>query len=367
MAHLGPLPSPKEVVVAIMKFEGRELRTVKDKRTGEEQERVFLKYRCPRPACLSPMVIFQDKAGYRNPYQHLRACYGRGKRSWEQDQLIKDLFVEARTSMEHKGGTILSHFNTSALTPHDIAVYETLRYIVMTCQAISHVDSPEFRRISKHGISISRQNLTRIIFALTEAVEHRIGKEMKGTCGALMYDGWTTGSMHYVGLFASYCTTVVKRVNNQDNAQSVPRLTLLGVSPLGKVSDDTMNDDEATKFDAEAHIAFFRDVMKFYNCDFSKWCHCFIADNASVNLRISRLSKKPHVGCISHKLNLEVNHMVQNHADMERVINSIHETMRAVKMKIKMRLYCAILRRCVQYYTTQRDGRASSKCFASSV
>eukprot|EP00171_Calliarthron_tuberculosum_P007217 IDg7217t1 len=48
------------------------------------------------------------------------------------------------------------------------------------------------------------------------------------------------------------------------------------------------------------------EIMTFFGQEFMNWCMCLIAENTNTNLRVARLAKKPHVGCNSHKLNLEL-------------------------------------------------------------
>ncbi len=62
-----------------------------------------------------------------------------------------------------------------------------------------------------------------------------------------------------------------------------------------------------------------------------KWCLCLISDNTNTNMKVARLSGKPIVGSNSHKLNLEVNAMIEGHGDLSRAIDRVHNTMKAAK------------------------------------
>ncbi len=99
--------------------------------------------------------------------------------------------------------------------------------------------------------------------------------------------------------------------------------------------------DETTCFTAETHVHFFRETFHVFGLEFQSWCKCLIGDNASVNLRIAQLCKRPHVGCASHKLNLEVQKMVKDTPQLSKTIESIHHIMRTVKSKLR---YSAALR-----------------------
>lgn len=141
---------------------------------------------------------------------------------------------------------------------------------------------------------------------------------MRGTVGAVMYDGWTANSTHFVCVIASYCTNVSKKTDKRFVTEAVPRISLISLSPLGHIqelvsTDDGNSNDEATTSNAESHIGLFEKTFEWYELNLHEWCVCFIADNAAVNMRISRFSNKPHIGCANHKLNLEVNKMTKDH------------------------------------------------------
>ena len=111
---------------------------------------------------------------------------------------------------------------------------------------------------------------------------------------------------------------------------------------MGQVSgEDEDNDCEATSFNAEAYVQFINETFAVYDCEFSTWCVALIGDNVSTNIKVSKMTGKPHIGCMSQKLNLEVRSMIEQHSELKNVIESIHRTMKEVKTKSKS---AAILR-----------------------
>lgn len=86
-------------------------------------------------------------------------------------------------------------------------------------------------------------------------------------------------------------------------------------------------------FNAEPHISCFSEVFHIYiyiyGQTFSQLCAC-------TNRRLENLANMPLVGCTSHKLNPEVNHMLSNHADLRAVIHEAHVTMKSSKYNLKM-------------------------------
>ncbi len=110
-------------------------------------------------------------------------------------------------------------------------------------------------------------------------------------------------------------------------------------------------------FNAEVHREFLKTVFEFYDIYMLDWSICFIADNARTSIRLARICNKPHVGCNSHKLNLEVNSMVSSHLDLKRTIDCVRDTMKSAKVKLKN---AAILRNITELVPiTDKDTRWS--------
>ena len=134
-----PSPSQKEIVVALMAFEENETRTVFDRVPGTKRSKLFLKYRCPKPGCSSPIVAFPDKSGFQNPYRHLLACYAKGSEYMEQTQILNSLYNDAREKKTTAGGTVLSHFRGKTSTINKKTIYTCLRLIILKNLPLSYV------------------------------------------------------------------------------------------------------------------------------------------------------------------------------------------------------------------------------------
>lgn len=312
------------------------------------------------------MISFLDKSGYNNPYTHLRRCYARGKDLKDQEDVLLRLYEEAREAMTQKGGTIRSHFEMQSLSEYEKAIHGYIRLIVMKSLPLYYVSDPEVRNFSRYDVNIGKRTLVEVIFKLVELVEKKIAIELECTKGAVLFDGWTCNSTHYIAVIVSYCTTALRHDRGSVFKESIPRLTLLSLSPMGHVPEEedenATGQDETTKFNAEAHLQFFSEIFPFFGQEFSKWCLCLIGDNCSTNLKVASLAKKPYVGCNSHKLNLEVNHMVDCHTQLKTTIETVHETMREAK-KLKN---AALLRNPTdlnQSCIIQPAGQVSYTCF----
>lgn len=119
--------------------------------------------------------------------------------------------------------------------------------------------------------------------------------------------------------------------------KNVPQITLIGVSPLPKIEEDGLSSlsEEATNFNSETHLKYFRDIFQFYGADFNDRVVCLIGDNVSTNRNISIICNRPHVGCVSHKLNLKVALMFQHDRQLRTTIEGVHLAMKAARTKLK--------------------------------
>ncbi len=315
------IANPKEIMQALMRFEGREMRKSSGRQGSSETEKCYLKYRCSRPGCRSGIVSFIENSGYKNPYSHLKSYYCKDSSPLQQEQQLQQPYAEARTQAQVLGGTILSHFHVQALSTHDKAVYGWLKLVVLKNIPLSHIEDTEVRAWFCSNIHVSCYTVVKVIFQLVKIVEKRITSHMQQTKGMILFDGWSTTGMHYVGVFSSF----VQQISTGEN---VHRLYLLAFAPMCQKSYEINSTEEVTAFHAEAHLSFFHDTFSFYNIDFDDWCICLLADNASVNKRIAKLSGNSLVGCISHKLRLDINDMLRKDGSLLKTISDLQDVMK---------------------------------------
>lgn len=83
------------------------------------------------------------------------------------------------------------------------------------------------------------------------------------------------------------------------------------------------------------------DDNSYFGGEFYEWVVCLISDNCSTNQKISRDSGKPLVECLNHKLNLEVNKMINRMTKLNNQISTVHATMSFANAFVKS---AAILR-----------------------
>ncbi len=189
--------SPEKVVKALMKFIGHE--------DAPGRPNAKLVHQRSERGC-GKTIKFSAKSGFTNPYQHLRSCYARGKPGSEQDTTINCLFQKALDEQAKAGGMILSHFNVDAMFELDNAIYSYIRLIVLCNMPVDIIENSVFRSVSRFEAHIRRRTLVNVMLSLVELVEEKIAIERAGSTGAVMFDGWTNFSTHYVAVYALYCT-----------------------------------------------------------------------------------------------------------------------------------------------------------------
>ena len=118
--------------------------------------------------------------------------------------------------------------------------------------------------------------------AVIKSVEKVIIEKLKNTEHiAIVFDGWTERSNHYLAVFAA-----------------IPEDTplLLAFAPF-------INKEHLT---ADEHIKFMDFVIDLFQVQASK-IKCIVADNTSTNKAFAIKICVPFIGCASHRLSLAVN------------------------------------------------------------
>jgi len=90
--------------------------------------------------------------------------------------------------------------------------------------------------------------------------------------------------------------------------------------------------EESDKQDAKTHANHIREIMEtYYRVDFDAWVACQTADNTATNLLAADEMGVPHVGCLGHLLNLEVNKWQKTDKKFNEAVEKIHRTMLKIK------------------------------------
>jgi uncharacterized protein YdcH (DUF465 family) len=127
---------------------------------------------------------------------------------------------------------------------------------------------------------------------------------------ALLFDGWSDGLYHYVGVCAAY-----KEENGKYSKD------LLAIQPLL----------DNTNLTADAHGEYLKSTVALYNKTIDENVKCFVGDNCEVNKKMASDMGKPLVGCYSHRFNLGVNRWVKEQPGLEDAINTIKNVMKKAR------------------------------------
>lgn len=118
---------------------------------------------------------------------------------------------------------------------------------------------------------------------------------------AIIFDGRTSGSIHYVGLFATFPCTVEGGYQN----------VLLGLPVMG---------DELSQ-GADEHYDLIEFVLSLFGKEKSKVV-AFVGDNSNTKRALERLFGSVSVGYHFHCFVLAVKHGIQEHEDVVNRVNS---------------------------------------------
>lgn len=257
-------------------------------------------YICNNPKCKAKCKQ-QVKTGYTNLKNHLRSCIGD----------FESTYSNLLQSCKEKGRLDSYGFINS----REKEVFQLLRWIVMRNMPLAELDN-ELSRDLFNTKPISSTTMRKYILALTPHVEKEIADHLPDTF-ALEFDGWTSGTVHYVALIASY------------SKNGVHEETLLALAPL--VNEESLG--------AEQHIEFMESTLALYNKSLTNVV-AFIGDNCSTNRKISNDCDIPLIGCASHRFNLAVNKWLDTECGFQGVLDDIHKLMielRKLKNAAKLR------------------------------
>jgi hypothetical protein len=157
---------------------------------------------------------------------------------------------------------------------------------------------------------ISVETLMNGIGKLTYLVEEKI-KQILPEKFALIFDGWSDSSIHYLAVFAVF----------SDSKETCGfQKILLSFSPL--IHDEDLS--------AASHHQTVYEILKTFGKDFSNLA-CVIGDNCAVNQSFARQSNCYSVGCSSHRLNLGVQKFLNDYSQLIESVREVIISLRTIK------------------------------------
>jgi len=181
----------------------------------------------------------------------------------------------------------------------------------------SAVENEAIRRNVRHD-SISLSTFMTYLVRLTKVVETKLKDSLPEKL-ALVFDGWSSGSTHYVGVFASFSSSASK-VGYETR--------LLAFSPF----------EDESHLDTVKHVSYLTGVLEIFG---KSWANvsCLIGDNCNTNKAIANYVELPFVGCASHRLDLAVVDFMNRDDSVLKKIDSIMSKLKTLKLSAKLREY----------------------------
>lgn len=258
--------------------------------------------------------------GWTNLLNHLKVCVGK---------LYENIYNEAKK----QESTAMGHFVVRQVSTVEKEMFEWIEFIVMKNLPIMTVDCPYTQRMCKPK-PISSKSLRGHIMSLSALMKERV-TEFLPEKFVLVFDGWTEGTQHYIGVSASYSSV-------SKNGKDVAVLTLLSMRPLLADAIEGMTADD--------HLEHLSIVLQGYGKTLNNIV-CLCGDNCSVNRSMSRILGAPLLGCGSHKFNLAVRKWIDTDIELSSVIEKVSKVMKkASTLKVASKL-----RQLTAYHTVREN------------
>ncbi|KAK1945571.1 hypothetical protein P3T76_002619 [Phytophthora citrophthora] len=219
-------------------------------------------------------------------------------------KIRKQAHVDDYKEYERGGSKILDTFGF--VTDYACTVYHWMRWVIERNVALEEMDNKLTREMSR-WTSVSSQTLKKYMALVERKVETAIAQEMPNSIG-IVFDGWSSGSTYYVGVYAIYVV------------DDSPRRILLALAPLLAEND----------FGPDSHIEFIVATLAVF--DKQPGCVRFIVgDNCITNQAIATRMGLPLVGCASHRLNLAIQQHISTHENLLAQVNELMCQLRTKK------------------------------------
>jgi hypothetical protein len=262
----------------------------------------------------------KEGKGFTNQVNHIKAVH---KEAW-QEKLEKYENEFQKKQASNGNGTIKDDQNDSIVAAKNSSllhfkiptkvqdIFFWIEWICLGLLPFSFVESDLNRKKAKRN-KISVNTLKKFMTILCTYVEKLIRADLPMKMN-LIIDGWTSGSTHYLSVFASY------------NFKEDVRLVMLAFSPLL----------DESKLDSREIVAFLEATLELYGKDPTNVV-ALTADNTNVNPATATLLGCHFVGCAAHKLNLAVNNYLQQHETLLSKLNDLMQRLLNLKAGGKLR------------------------------
>ena len=156
----------------------------------------------------------EKNGGWTNLLNHARRCVG-------------PTYMAEFDKASKKSASVSAAIMEEYLVPvseEEKQMSQWIDLLVMKNLPLSFVDCPYVREMSRYK-SVSSKTIRKHMLALIDLVRETIKQKLPSKF-VLMFDGWTEGTDHYIGLSASY------NVLCEESGKEIPCQSLLSMRPL---------------------------------------------------------------------------------------------------------------------------------------
>ena len=207
----------------------------------------------------------QVKSGYTNLMNHIKSKHaGYESRVSEIIKAKRTGNIKAKKGRSYRQLSVEDFVDQKALTTHN-----WLRLLIKKNLPLTFCEDIEFKEcLNSDFTDISYKTLKKRMYMIVKSVENTIKEKLNSSGNiALIFDGWTERSNHYLGVFAA-------------TPKNEP--LLLAFAPF--LNEQRLNADE--------HIIFLDFILDLYAIDASKIC-CIVADNTNTNKSVANKMRVP--------------------------------------------------------------------------
>ena len=263
--------------------------------------------------------------GWTNLLLHLSSCVGKDYRQQYEAVVAAQLAIPPTA----KGGAAVLDNFVLRVSDAEKEMTKWINYLVMKNMPISLVDCPLTRQLSRLK-AVCSKTVRKHILSLAETVREELRQRLPDKF-VLVFDGWTEGTDHYVGIWASYNQTSMNTTSSRNGTSNeTPVQSLLSIRPLLADGIEGMT--------AQDHLTHIARVMQMFGKQTNNVI-CLVGDNCAVNKSIARTLSVPLIGCASHKFNLAVQLWMKEQPNLTLMIAKVAAVMKkASTLKVAAKL-----------------------------
>lgn len=295
-------------------------------------------YRCKNKGCPSyNKLVSNGNTGLSNYVSHLKSekCLGPGG--------FDNVFESVRKKVV--SGETLDNpaFGFHKVNPGGRFMTNQLKLFIERSKPISACDDPLEKNMfdpEQKKLWISSTTMRKHLGQLNEIVEERIVSILPDMF-SLLFDGWTCGRTHYLGVFAAFVDEEVAGEAQKMNYRLLSISPLMEqIDPTTDIGDEMVADSErdeiwveACQLTAEKHVQHLCQVLsQYYGIDdLQTRVACIVGDNTNLNPRIAEILGLPFVGCASHRHNLEITRLCREQPVIVRVLKTVGRLMKTCR------------------------------------